>query len=881
MSSVGITTYLSDYQAPDFKIITTELNFNLQDEYTEVTAQLQIKRTNSSLAPLKLHGQQLNLISIALDGTPLSIGQYAVDDEFLTINELPDNFLLSTCVRIEPHKNTALEGLYRSRTMYCTQCEAEGFRKITYYLDRPDAMSSFATRIEADKTLYPVLLSNGNLIAQGELPQGRHFATWQDPFKKPAYLFALVAGDLSVVEDSFTTASGRDVALKIFVEAKDVDKCSHAMLSLKNAMRWDEQVYGREYDLDIFMIVAVDDFNMGAMENKGLNIFNTSCVLAHPATTTDAGFARVEGVVAHEYFHNWSGNRVTCRDWFQLSLKEGFTVFRDEEFSADMLSRTVKRVESVALLRTAQFAEDAGPMSHPVRPSSYMEISNFYTLTVYEKGAEVVRMVHSLLGKELFRQGTDLYFSRHDGEAATIEQFIACMAEVSGRDFSQFMHWYNQAGTPTVEFSGRYDAAEQRFYLTARQSCPSTPEATAEQKEPFVIPIDMGLLSPQGAYPLICTALKNSSPTRGVIELNQREQTFIFEQLPSAPVPSLLRGFSAPVKWHYPYSKEDLLCIMLIDEDGFNRWDAIQQYALRLINEINSSLNSGVRPKSDTAFINACAHLLSDVTLDPAMVALMLDLPSEAYLAEQQNPMDIDGNQRAREFLRHALAENLLPHWHAVYNRLQDNAPFSASAEAVARRSLKNLALVYISLVEAAPHTQLIAAQFNSATNMTDSLAVLKIAVNSVYKDVQEHADQMLETFYSRWQGEPLVVNLWLSVQAAAATKALNRVKSLMEHPAYDGKNPNKIRALVGVFSQNLTQFHALSGEGYEFLAQQVVQLDQLNPQIAARLIGPLTKWQRQDIARQAMMVAQLRWIAAHTLSNDLFEVVTKSLPQK
>ncbi|MEY4590751.1 MAG: hypothetical protein RL497_2827, partial [Pseudomonadota bacterium] len=790
MSSVGTTTYLKEYQAPDFKIITTELNFKLYEDYTEVTAQLNFERTNTSSVPLKLHGQLLSLISLTLNGDLLPPTAYTLDDEHLSIFDVPERFTLVTCVRIEPHKNTALEGLYRSRTMYCTQCEAEGFRKITYYLDRPDAMSSFTTRIEADKKNYPVLLSNGNLIEQGELTEGRHFAIWQDPFKKPAYLFALVAGDLSVVEDFFITASGRRVALKIFVEEKDVNKCDHAMLSLKNAMRWDEEIYGLEYDLDIFMIVAVDDFNMGAMENKGLNIFNTSCVLAHPATTTDAGFARVEGVVAHEYFHNWSGNRVTCRDWFQLSLKEGFTVFRDEEFSADMLSRTVKRVESVALLRTAQFAEDAGPMSHPVRPSSYMEISNFYTLTVYEKGAEVVRMVHSLLGKDLFRKGTDLYFSRHDGQAATIEDFIRCMAEVSGRDFTQFMLWYQQAGTPTVEFSGRYEPCEQKYYLTARQSCPSTPEATAEEKHPFVIPIDMGLLGPNGAYPLVCAAVKNSSPTRGVIELTAREQTYIFEQVPALPVPSLLRGFSAPVKWHYPYSKKDLLCIVLTDEDGFNRWDAMQQYAVLLINEIKHNQACGQMPAQDENFINACAHLLKDETLDPAMVALMLDLPSEAYLAEQQNPMDIDGNHHAREFLRRTMAEILLPHWNAVYQRLSDSGAYSPSAAAVAHRSLKNLALGYIALLDDAAHAELITAQFNNASNMTDSLAALKIAVNSAFESVQNQASNMLQHFYQRWQHEPLVVNLWLSVQAAAASGALTRVKNLMAHPAYDGKNP-------------------------------------------------------------------------------------------
>ncbi|RZA00338.1 MAG: aminopeptidase N, partial [Moraxellaceae bacterium] len=704
MSSVGITTYLSDYQAPDFKIITTELNFNLQDDYTEVTAQLHVQRTNNSLAPLKLHGQHLNLISVALDEMPLAIGQYAVDNEFLTINEPSHEFVLTTCVRIEPHKNTALEGLYRSRTMYCTQCEAEGFRKITFYLDRPDAMSSFTTRIEADKTLYPVLLSNGNLIDQGDLDQGRHFATWQDPFKKPAYLFALVAGDLSAVEDSFTTASGRTVALKIFVEAKDLDKCDHAMLSLKNAMRWDEEVYGREYDLDIFMIVAVDDFNMGAMENKGLNIFNTSCVLAHPATTTDAGFARVEGVVAHEYFHNWSGNRVTCRDWFQLSLKEGFTVYRDAEFSADMGSHTVKRVEDVSMLRTLQFAEDAGPMAHPIRPESYIEISNFYTMTIYEKGAEIVRMLANLLGKENFRKGTDLYFERHDGQAVTTEDFVAALADASGKDLTQFKRWYSQAGTPRLHVTDEYNEDTQEYSLHVKQTCPPTPEC--QQKLPFHIPIALGLLGSAGDLPLL---LKDVEPdfetgdnTYKVLELTQAEQTFVFTRVQEKPVPSLLRGFSAPVKLHYDYSREDLILLMSRDSDGFNRWDASQQLALQVINEVMAAYQRGEDINIldlDARFIDAFQRILQDESLDQAMVAYMLSLPSEAYLSELAEVVDVEAIHHSRTAVRKAIARELRDEFERIYKRYDHAQPYAATADAIAARSLKNVALAYLMLL--------------------------------------------------------------------------------------------------------------------------------------------------------------------------------------
>jgi aminopeptidase N, Escherichia coli type len=601
------TIYLKDYQAPDFAIDTTQLYFDLYEDYSEVTARLVISRSAENVVPqLVLDGQDLKLLSISINDCELAKDAYEIGEETLTLNFdkvivegfSQQNFILETKVRIEPQNNTSLEGLYKSRTMFCTQCEAEGFRKITYYLDRPDALSEFTTRIYADKSRYPVLLSNGNPVASGDLDGGRHWAEWHDPFKKPCYLFALVAGDLVAVDDEFKTQSGRDVLLRIFVEEKDRDKCDHAMRSLKNAMRWDEDVYGREYDLDIFMIVAVDDFNMGAMENKGLNIFNTSCVLANEKTTTDAGFQRVEGVVAHEYFHNWSGNRVTCRDWFQLSLKEGFTVFRDEEFSADMGSATVKRVEDVSLLRTNQFAEDASPMAHPVQPSSFIEISNFYTLTIYEKGAEVVRMIRTLLGPALFRKGSDLYFDRHDGCAVTIEDFIAAMADVSGRDFSHFMLWYQQAGTPKLKVTGDYNQTEKTYTLKVQQSCPATPESAT--KKPFLIPLDAALIGEQGRI----------APSK-VLEVSKEQETFVFHDVAERPVPSLLRGFSAPVNLDFAYSLDDLTRLMARDDDGFCRWDASQKMAIQVINNVIVSLANDPAPTVDKRYLDAFGEVLN------------------------------------------------------------------------------------------------------------------------------------------------------------------------------------------------------------------------------------------------------------------------------
>ena len=880
------TIYLKDYQSPDFLIDKTELYVDIRDGETHVTATLDVRRNSDShnqQAALVLHGLQLELLAIAIDGVKLSEDQYSVTTEELHIPQVPDAFSLTTEVKICPEQNTSLEGLYKSRTMYCTQCEAEGFRKITWYLDRPDVMSEFTTTIEADKA-FPVLLSNGNLLGEGETEDGRHWAKWHDPFRKPSYLFALVAGDLGVVDDSFTTCSGREIALRIFVEEKDLGKCAHAMNSLKNAMRWDEEVYGREYDLDIFMVVAVDDFNMGAMENKGLNIFNTSCVLAAPETTTDAAFQRVEGIVAHEYFHNWSGNRVTCRDWFQLSLKEGFTVFRDAEFSADMGSRTVKRVEDVSMLRTAQFAEDGGPTAHPVQPASFMEISNFYTLTIYRKGAEVVRMIHTLLGPELFRQGSDLYFERHDGQAATIEDFVAAMADVSGRDFSQFMNWYRQAGTPRLEVTGEYDAGQQSYQLHFKQQSLDTPEAKAAEKQPFLIPVTVGLVTEAGDLPL-----SPCGETQQTLEITQPEQTIVFENIPQQPVPSILRGFSAPVKLSYPYSLDDNAFLMSHDSDGFNRWDAGQRLAVTVMQQLIEDYQQGRELVLEQKLVAAFKAILADAlqeeqSTDKSMLALILTLPTEAYLSELAEVIHVEAIHHARQFARAELGKALADEFLQVYQQNHTalaGVEYQPSAEQIGQRSLKNLALAYLVAGQHSGSLTLVEQQLANASNMTDTLAALNALLNDPRTEAQQKSAVVLEGFYQHWINESLVVNQWFQVQALCSLpEGLQRVQQLMEHEAFDIKNPNKVRAVIGAFcSANPVNFHCADGAGYQFLADQVLTLDKLNPQIASRLLAPLSKWRRYPEDRQQLMQAQLeRIVATPELSKDVYEIARKSL---
>ena len=875
--------YLKDYQAPEYLIDETHLTFELFEDHTLVHAQLVMRRNparGAGLPPLVLDGQLLELLSLKLDDAELGIGDYQQSPDHLTVQPKAAQFTLDTSVRIHPETNTALEGLYKSSGMFCTQCEAEGFRKITYYLDRPDVMSKFTTTVSAEQHSYPVLLSNGNPIASGPGEDGRHWATWEDPFMKPAYLFALVAGDLWCIEDVFTTMNQRDVTLRIYVEPENVDKCQHAMNSLKKSMRWDEETYGREYDLDIFMIVAVNDFNMGAMENKGLNIFNSSCVLARAETATDAAHQRVEAVVAHEYFHNWSGNRVTCRDWFQLSLKEGFTVFRDAEFSADMNSRTVKRIEDVAYLRTHQFAEDAGPMAHAVRPASFIEISNFYTLTVYEKGSEVVRMLRTLLGTEGFRKGSDLYFERHDGQAVTCDDFIKAMEDANSVELTQFKRWYSQAGTPRLAVSEAYDNAAKTYSLTFRQSYPATPDK--QEKQPFVIPVELGLLDAQGGE--IALRLSGEAAAAGtsrVISVNEAEQTFTFVDIAEKPLPSLLRGFSAPVKLSFPYNRDQLMFLMQHDSDGFNRWEAGQQLSVQVLQELIGQHQKGEALVLDQRLVTALNSVLADDQLDQAMVAEMLSLPGEAYLTEISEVADVDAIHAAREFARKQLADSL---FEGLWQRYQANRELSkktayvAEAEHFARRGLQNIALSYLML---SGKPQVLAAcleQFDTCDNMTERLTALAVLVNSPFAEEKAKA---LATFADSFKDNPLVMDQWFSVQAASTLPGgLQRVKALMTHPAFTMKNPNKVRALVGAFAgQNLINFHAADGSGYRFLADLVIQLNAFNPQIASRQLAPLTRWRKYDSARQALMKAELERIrASGDLSSDVYEVVSKSL---
>ena len=871
------TIFLKDYRVPAFLVDHVDLRFELFEDGARVHCTLAMRRnpdSDSSDKSLELDGDSLTTLeSVSLDGKPLEGSAYEDRDDKLTLHEVPDQFNLGIVTWIEPQNNTRLEGLYKSSGMFCTQCEAEGFRCITYFPDRPDVMARFRTRVEADKTRYPILLSNGNDVEKGDLADGRHFVTWEDPFPKPCYLFALVAGDLLEKRDTFKTMSGRDIDLRMYVEPRNAEKCDHAMDSLKRAMRWDEEVYGREYDLDIFMIVAVDDFNMGAMENKGLNIFNSSCVLASQETATDMAFQRIESIVAHEYFHNWSGNRVTCRDWFQLSLKEGFTVFRDSCFSADVGSPTVKRIEDATMLRTAQFAEDAGPMAHPVRPESYMEITNFYTLTIYEKGSEVVGMIHTLLGPDLFRKGSDLYFERHDGQAVTTDDFVRAMEDASGRDLSQFRLWYEQSGTPELTVRDEFDDSAGIYRLTIKQSIPDTPGQA--DKKPQHIPFAIGLLGAEGeSLPLKLAADDADAPTDRVLELTDASHTFEFHGLSERPVPSLLRGFSAPVRVFYPWTREQLTFLMSHDSDGFNRWDAGQRLAVDVINSLVSSTDGNV----DAGLVEAYRSLLADSSLDQALVAKMLQLPSEAYLIELADQPNVPAIHRARERVLAHLARSLRDELLACYHRNTLSGHYEVTPEAVARRSLRNTALAWLLHIDDEEGRTLATSQFNEADNMTDRMGALRALVNSGYEKEQEQA---LADFYQQWKDDPQVVEQWFAVQSGSTrTGGLRKVHELMEHPAFDWKNPNKIRSVIGVFAgQNLPAFHAEDGVGYQFLAEQVRKLDDSNPQIAARLVSPLTRWRKFAPVHGEQMKSALETVRDKSgLSRDVYEVVHKSL---
>lgn len=869
MSNSTNMIYLKDYQPSAYEIDSIDLVFNLWDDKTVVKSTLQCRKNKAypvAEAPLVLYGKNLILKSLNLNGQTLSEKQYQIEGETLTIPNVSEFFTLSIETEINPEKNTELSGLYRVKSLYCTQCEAQGFRRITYYPDRPDVMAKFTTTIYADKKTCPVLLSNGNCIATGQEGETRHWAKWEDPFKKPCYLFALVAGDLVAVEDHFVTCSNRLVTLKIYVDRENQDKCAHAMDALKKAMKWDEETYGREYDLDIYMIVAVNDFNMGAMENKGLNVFNSKYILARPETATDADYQYIDAVVGHEYFHNWSGNRVTCRDWFQLSLKEGFTVFRDHHFSADVSKSPVSLIENVTHLRTQQFAEDASPMAHPVRPESYIEINNFYTSTVYEKGSEVIRMLKTLLGWETFRRGTDFYFEKYDGQAVTTEEFVSAMEVVSGQDLSQFRLWYSQAGTPVIDVIEAYNESNKTYQLTLKQSCPPTPLQPI--KQPMVIPIALGLLNKEGQELL---------PKTEVFVLKTPEETFSFPNMSSRPYVSILRGFSAPVKIRSSLDEEQLAFLLAHDSDPFNRWEAGQKYAELVLWKCVDDHQAKRPLQVNDAWLKANAAILNDKTLNPALKAEILTLPSLNYLVGLKTPADIDALYVARTFLREQLAQYLRPQLLEAYQANQTPGLYRYTPEDVASRRLKNLSLSYLMVLkDSAESVKICLHQWKSANNMTDSLAVLSALSNWAGPE----REQVLSEFYEKWQQDPLVLDKWFRIQAfSELPQTLSVVKKLMKHPAFEITNPNKVYSLIGGFSGNLPRFHDKSGEGYVFLADTILTLDPLNPQVAARMMNAFTRLKQYDPARQALMRTQLeRLQAAPKLSKDIFEVITKCL---
>jgi aminopeptidase N len=868
---------LKDYHPPDWLIETVELDISLHPTATTVRAKLKLTpNTAGAPAPLVLDGDELQLRSVQLDGKPLPRDSFVATPDRLTIAQVPHrSFELEIETLVDPANNTKLIGLYRAGATYCTQCEAEGFRRITYFLDRPDVMAVYTTRIEADKSEAAVLLSNGNLIAQGDVPgTSRHFAVWHDPFPKPSYLFALVGGNLACVKDSFTTMSGRNVALAIYVEPGKQDRCSYAMDSLKRAMRWDEVAFGREYDLDIFMIVAVSAFNMGAMENKGLNIFNDKYVLASPATATDTDYTSIEAVIAHEYFHNWTGDRITCRDWFQLCLKEGLTVFRDQEFTADQRSRAVERIGDVRGLRSHQFVEDAGPLAHPVRPDLYHEINNFYTSTVYEKGAEVVRMIRTLLGAETFRKGMDLYFERHDGQAATVEQFVQCFADVSGRDMTEFMRWYSQAGTPEIKVAPRYDPRAGTYRLDIAQTVPPTPGQP--DKKPMVIPLAFGLVGGDGRdLPLL---LDGAPLPHGVIELTRPSQSFIFTNVKERPIPSLNRGFSAPIKLSVPIEPDDLRFLAAHDRDLFNRWQAIQTLAMALLKANVAALRSRAQPNVDDGLMVALGAIVEDHALESAFIALTLTPPSEADIAREiGSDVDPDAVFAARRGLQVAIGKRHDAILAETYRRMITSGPYRPDAQSAGRRALKNVCLSLLATTASAEAIARAFAQYRDADNMTDRIAALETLA---MHDRPERTDALAD-FYRRYADDPLVIDKWFALQAMVPEPAtLDRVRALTKHAAFSAGNPNRIRALIGAFAQgNHTQFNRRDGAGYDFVADFVLELDPKNPQVAARLMGAFRSWRALEAERRRRAEATLRRVAAApSLSRDVNDIVARTL---
>ncbi len=871
--------YLNDYQPSPFLLDNVLLHFDLHEKNTHVTAILQVRRNpafTQGRPPLILDGEKMQLKRILLDGDELLSSRYQVNDHHLTVFDVGDTFMLETTVEIQPQENKQLTGLYKSGAIFCTQCESRGFRRITYFLDRPDVLTRFTTTITADKTKYPILLSNGDLTDSHELQEDRHWVKWEDPTLKPCYLFALVAGDLDVLTDTFITQSGRSVQLAVYVEPGKREQAEYAMASLQEAMRWDEKKYGREYDLNTYMVVGVSDFNFGAMENKGLNIFNDKYILARPETATDDDFIHIQAVIGHEYFHNWSGNRVTVRDWFQITLKEGLTVFRESQFTADKTSPTVKRINEVKTIRSSQFAQDAGPMAHPIYPDSYIEINNFYTVTVYEKGAEVIRMLHTLLGPTLFRQAMDLYFSRYDGQPVTVDEFIKPMAEISKLDLTQFRHWYKQAGTPEVMVKDDYDPHTHIYTVTLTQTCPPTPGQPV--KEPFHIPFAIGLLDDQGRdLPLqLANESAEQAQTTRVLSVQEPQQTFTFINIPVRPTPSLLRNFSAPVKLDYPYTEEQLVFLMSHDNDLFNRWDAGQQLAERVLLRLIENYEQEIELPIPHSFLTALSKVF-EAGGDEALLAEMLTLPSETYLIQRMPIANVDAIHDVRQWLKKHIALALKSPFLTYYEQHSDSGIYQLDTKAMAKRRLKNLVLHYLACLGDTKARAFCTQQFKQSNNMTDTMGAIE-ALNAI--DCEERTE-LLSIFYHRWHQENLVVDKWLALQAISPLpNTLAVVKSLTQHPSFVLHNPNRVRALIGTFAtSNPVCFHTLTGDGYAFLADYVLKIDHFNPQLAARILEPLTRWRKFDPTRQSLMRAQLQRIAEQKpLSNDVYEVVSKSL---
>ncbi|KAL5552038.1 hypothetical protein UlMin_002214 [Ulmus minor] len=877
--------FLKDYKMPDYYFDTVDLRFSLGEEKTIVSSKITVfPRVEGSSSPLVLNGHDLKLISIRVNGKDLKEDDYRLDSHHLTLTSPPSGtFTLEIVTEIYPQKNTSLEGLYKSSGNFCTLCEAEGFRKITFYQDRPDIMAKYSCYVEADKSLYPVLLSNGNLVDQGDLEGGKHFALWEDPHKKPCYLFALVAGQLESRDDVFVTCSGRKVSLRIWTPAQDIPKTAHAMYSLKAAMRWDEDVFGLEYDLDLFNIVAVPDY-MGAMENKSLNIFNYNLVLASPETASDADYAAILGVIGHEYFHNWTGNRVTCRDWFQLSLKEGLTVFRDQEFSSDMGSRTVKRISDVMRLRNSQYPQDAGPMAHPVRPHSYIKMDNFYTVTVYKKGAEVVRMYKTLLGSEGFRKGMDLYFKRHDGQAVTCEDFFAAMRDANDADFANFLQWYSQAGTPLVKVTSSYDPEAHTFSLKFSQEVPPTPGQAV--KEPMFIPVVLGLLDSTGKdMPLSSVyhdgklqsiASNDKLVYSTVLRVTKKEEEFVFSDVPERPIPSLLRGFSAPIRLESDLTDSDLFFLLAHDSDQFNRWEAGQLLARKLMLSLVTDFQQNKELVLNPKFVQGLKSILVDSSLDKEFVTKAITLPGEGEIMDMMEVADPDAVHAVRSFIRKQLTKELKEELltTVINNRSSEEYVFNHSN--LARRALKNIALAYLASLEDQESTELVLHEYRTATNMTEQFAALAAMAQIPGKT----RDDILADFYNKWQHDFLVVNKWFALQAMSDIPGnVENVRNLLNHPAFDLRNPNKVYSLIGGFCGSPVNFHAKDGSGYRFLGDIVLQLDKINPQVASRMVSAFSRWRRYDETRQNQAKAQLEKIlSANGLSENVFEIASKSL---